>query len=88
MYLLAVASCPPGRTLLSGDNLTAPELCITFSRTLKIANRLLVRSVDSLHDFRSRFGARLNHPSGYHRPEVADQPSKQAIRHQRLFFAG
>ena len=40
--------------------------------------------MDSLHDFRSRFGARLNHPSGYHRLEVADQPSKQAIRHQRL----
>jgi hypothetical protein len=45
---------------------------------------LLVRSVDSLHDFRSRFGACLNHPSDYHRLEVANQLSKQAIRHQRL----
>jgi len=40
--------------------------------------------VDSLHGFRSRFGARLTHPSGHHDFEIANQPSKQAIRHQRL----
>lgn len=42
--------------------------------------------MDSLHGFRSRFGARLGHPSGYHRLRVANQLSKQAICHQRLSF--
>jgi hypothetical protein len=40
--------------------------------------------MDRLYDFRSRSGARLDHPSRYNRLEVANQPPKQAIRNQRL----
>ena len=45
---------------------------------------LLVGSVDRLHDFRSHFGAHLNHPRDYHRLELTNQLSKQDVRHQRL----